>query len=39
MNKSNPCSTSGSHQCMGASPTFRPRESIVMAIIVGWNVC
>lgn len=24
---------------MGASPTFKPSDSIVMAIIVGWNVC
>lgn len=39
VNRSRPCSTSGSQKCIGARPTFSPSDSIVMVMIVGWNVC
>ena len=37
--RSSPWSTSGSHVCSGARPTFRERARITIVVARGWDIC
>lgn len=37
--RSSPWSTSGSHVCSGARPTFKERARIAMVVARGWDIC
>lgn len=37
--RSRPWSTSGSHECTGARPTFNARAKVTRAVGKGWAIC
>ena len=37
--RSKPCRTSGSHECIGASPILRAKARVIIVTGRGWVIC